>query len=208
MKRALLALAWCGLTAATASAQALRSFVLDPDHTQVLFAADRFGFTPVEGRFERVQGVLRLDPQTPETATLEAVIDAGSFSTGHEGRDREMTGPNWLDVAAFPTIRFDAAGAQLDGEDAAIVPGELTLRGLTRPVSLSVRLNGRGAEPGSGQPSLGFTAEATLDRRDFGMTGASGLIGDEITVRIHALAQLGRPPPNLTGVEQLPPPRR
>ena len=171
------------------SAAPAQEFVLDPEHTQVAFSINRFGFNHVLGRFDNLAGTVMLDQPRPERSSVSAVIQVASLSSGNATRDEHLRGERWLDAAQFPTMRFQSTSVQRTGESTADVTGDLTLHGVTAPVTLHVTLNQIGAAPNNQRPAAGFSATGTLSRAAFGITAAPQLIADEVTITIEALAQ-------------------
>ena len=149
-----------------------RTWTIDPTHTTVGFSAKHMMFTTVRGRFNGVSGQVTLDPTRPDGALVEVELDAATIDTGVEQRDGHLRSPDFLDVAAHPTIVFKSrkveGGALRDGGSYKLT-GDLTIRGVTREVTLDVRYDGRGKDPW-GSERMGFTASGKLDRRDFGLT--------------------------------------
>jgi polyisoprenoid-binding protein YceI len=148
------------------------AWALDPAHTTVGFSARHMMFTTVRGRFNDVKGEVTIHAERPASSELEVVIDAASIDTGVEQRDQHLRSGDFLNVEDFPTIAFRSRrleGARLrEGERFRIV-GELTIRDVTREVTLDVRFDGSGRDPWGGQ-RMGFTASAVIDRRAFGLT--------------------------------------
>ena len=163
-------------------------FALDPAHTQVGFSIDRFGFNYVLGRFDTLSGEVRLDQANPENSSVTATIQTASLSAGHDLRNEHLRGERWLDAAQFQTIEFRSTSVQRTGENSADVTGDLTLHGLTHPVTLAVTLNKLGPNPATQAPAAGFSATAVLSRAQFGITAAENLIGDEVRITIEVLS--------------------
>jgi polyisoprenoid-binding protein YceI len=117
------------------------------------------------------------------------VIEVASLSSGNATRDEHLRSERWLDAAQFPTMRFQSTSVLPAGESAADVTGDLTLHGVTAPVTLHVTLNQFGPAPNNQRPAAGFSATGTVSRTVFGIATAPQLIGDEVTITIEALAQ-------------------
>lgn len=165
-----------------------KTYEIDPSHTQAYFTVDRFGFTSILGAFATTEGAIVLDEDAPERSSVTARVQTAGVWTADGTRDQHVLGPRWLNAAAFPTIEFVSTQVRLTGQNTAQVAGNLTLLGVTRPVNLEVRLNKIGVNPASPRRTAGFTISGEIDRRDFGMTVAPGLIGNMVTIRIEALA--------------------
>lgn len=174
--------------AAATSAEAADRYVIDAAHSTVQFSVERFGFNQIIGSFGDVSGAVVLDSDAPQKSAVEATIGAASLYSGDAERDGHVSGPRWLNAAANPSIVFKSTNVTLRGEHEATVTGSLTLLGVTRLVTLAVRLNKLGADPSNNKPAAGFSATAALKRSDFGLETALALIGDEVEIRLEILA--------------------
>lgn len=177
-------LSLCVLFFATA-AQA-DTFVLDPGHTQVQFAVDRFGFTQVLGVFPDLKGEVALDQQNPEKSRVEVTVQIASIDSNNPERDKILMGKSWLDAGDFPTMHFVSSKVVRTGDRTAQVTGDLTLHGQTHALTLAVTLNKLGKYVVTNGTAAGFSATGTLKRSAFGMTTAIGLVGDDVTIHIEA----------------------
>ncbi len=167
---------------------------LDASHSTVEFAAKHMMFTTVKGRFADVEGTITTDGETPSTASVEIAMKAESIDTRTEMRDNHLRSADFLDVANYPAITFRST--KIHGDKAHFeVAGELTIRGVTRPVTLEVNYEGAGKDPWGGE-RMGFSASAKIDRRDFGLTWNQALEAGGVLVsndiRINIDAQLTR----------------
>lgn len=186
--------AWIFAAAFAASGAAFAepvTYSLDPAHTQVAFAIDRFGFNRVLGRFEDVTGELILDEANPANSSVQATIQVASVDSSNDTRDEHLRGDRWLNAAQFPTIGFRSTAVRMTGERTAEVTGDLTMLGQTHPVTLNVTLNNIGAPPNAPQRrQAGFSATGSLTRSTWGSTAAQnpGMIGDAVSITIEALA--------------------
>ncbi len=164
------------------------TYTLDPAHTQVSFAIERFGFNNVLGRFDDVSGAVVLDEANPANSSVRATIRTASVDSGNDTRDEHLREQRWLNVAQFPTMEFRSTRVEITGERTARVTGDLTLLGQSHPVTLDVTLNQLGPLPNNQRQAAGFTATGALNRSTWGSTLAAQLIGDEVSIRIEALA--------------------
>ncbi|MFZ5668032.1 MAG: YceI family protein [Pseudomonadota bacterium] len=187
MKRLILAAA-LALAAAPALAAPV-AYRIDPSHTQTTFQVDRFGFTSILGAFTRAEGTIWIDEADPARSRVEAWVETASLYAGDAAREDHLRGERWLNAGANPTIRFVSTGVALTGPGAADVTGDFTLNGVTRRVTLQVKLNKIGVAPGSNRQSAGFTITGVVRRSDFNIAPKvpSTLIGDAVTIRIEAL---------------------
>jgi polyisoprenoid-binding protein YceI len=183
------ALAVTALWQAPAWAQAV-AYRIDPGHTETSFMVDRFGFTSILGVFAKSEGEIWLDEAHPEASRVEATVTTDSLWTADATRDRAVRDPVWLAVAANPTMSFKSTHVARTGETTAQVTGDLTIRGVTRPATFTVRLNKIGTSPSSRKRTAGFTITGEVDRKDFGITVAPRLIGDKVAIRIESVAEI------------------
>ncbi len=144
------------------------------------------GFTTWYGEFTKVSGSLTLTPKSPATSTLEIHIPAGTISTGNAKLDGELKSAQWLDASKYPEIVFKSKQVEATGKDSAKVTGDLTLHGVTKPVTLDVKFNGAGVNPLDKKYTAGFEVGGALKRSDFGVKTYIPLIGDDVALIISA----------------------
>ena len=166
------------------------AYTIDPSHTQTTFTVDRFGFTTILGAFTTASGTIWIDEANPAGSRVEAQVATGSLYAGDATREEHVKGERWLNAAANPAITFKSTKVVTTGPDTADVTGDFTLNGVTKSVTFKVKLNKIGAAPGSGKPAAGFTITGSVHRRDFNIGAAlpAGLIGEDVPIRIEALA--------------------
>src|SRR5881628_1347698 len=141
---------------------------LDPNHTVIGAVARHLMVTKVRGKFDSFAGAVHIG-DTPEESWAELEIDAASIDTGVEQRDDHLRSADFLDVANFPKITFRSGSVEVTGENKLRVVGDLTIRGITRPVSLDVTFEGVGPDPWGGTRA-GFSISGELVREDWDMT--------------------------------------
>ena len=179
-------------TAAPATA-ARATWAVDPAHSLVEFGVKHMMFTTVKGRFGTVSGTLVTDDANPVAASVSAEIDVASIDTREGQRDAHLRSPDFLDAEQHPTITFRSTHVAARGQGRYVVTGDLTVRGVTREVSLEAELTGRGADPW-GNERVGFAAATTINRKDFGLTWNQALetggvlVGDEVKVVLEVQA--------------------
>jgi len=161
-------------------------YAVEPKHTRIMFSVNHLGFTDYFGQFNDASGQLRLDPAASAASAVSVSIPTASLATSNDVLDAELKGAKWLDVAQFPAMTFKATGVVRTGADSAVVTGDLTLHGVTRPVSLKARFNASGVNPLSKRYTVGFNATTDIRRSDFGITAYTPLIGDDVTIIISA----------------------
>ena len=141
---------------------------LDPFHTQVEFSAKHLGIMTVRGHFAEVTASGDIHPEQPERSTVEATINTASIRTHNEQRDNDLRSSNFLEVERYPTITFKSTGIEPAGADRYTLTGDLTIKGNTRPVTLNVVKYGEFNDPNMGH-RIGYAAEGSINRKDFGM---------------------------------------
>jgi polyisoprenoid-binding protein YceI len=152
---------------------------IDPGHTEVAFIGRHFMLTKVRGRFTGVTGAIVV-AEEPGESTVEVIIDMASVQSGSETRDDHLRSADLFDAARHPTATFRGRAAGWQGTR-GLLAGELTIRGVTRPVTLQAGYLGHVADPWGGQRAI-FTAEGTLNREDWGLTWNIPLDGDGLLV--------------------------
>lgn len=159
---------------------------IDPDHAVVAFTIMHAGYARVLGRFTQIEGSFLYDPETQDLSEVHATIGAQSVNTDHEKRDGHVRSPDFLDAEAHPMITFAAASGTPATETTGTVTGDLTIRGVTRPVTLDVTLNKRAVYPCChGKETLGISASAEILRSDFGSTYAlPEFVGDAVGIML------------------------
>ena len=164
------------------------TYKIDPDHAQVIFMIRHMGLSTFYGRFGSVSGTLTVDPAAPEQSTLDAQIDMTNISTHVEKLDSELK-DDVFDAAKYPTATFKATKIAVTGDKTGTVTGDMTIKGITKQVTLNVTFNGGRSSPIPFAPyRLGFDATGTIHRADFGLTGYiwGGFVGDDVTIAIVA----------------------
>lgn len=161
-----------------------QDFALDRVHCQVLFFVSHLGFSKPMGRFPGVSGTFRFDPDDWSQARVDATIDVASLYLGDEAWQKKMLSDDFFDVARHPTMRFTSERVEPLAKDRARVTGQLALHGVTRPVTLDVRLNRIGTHSFSLKYAAGFSATTKIRRSEFGMRRLLPAVGDEIEIRL------------------------
>jgi len=169
--------------AATAAAQA-GTWQVDPNHSAAQFSVRHLGVSTVRGAFTKVSGTATHDPADPSKDTLEATIQAASVDTRVEMRDKDLRSPNFLDVEKFPTITFHSKQAKSVGTGRVQITGDLTIHGVTKEVVLDVEGPSAPIKDPWGNQRIGASASTKINRKDFGVNGAPGAVGDDISITI------------------------
>ncbi|MGF6551375.1 YceI family protein [Paraburkholderia youngii] len=159
---------------------------IDQDHTSITFDIDHFKYTRFTMRFNRKQGELDWNDGGLDRSTASVAIDAASIDTNVPLLDKMVKSDSMLDVARYPQIRFASTRFERTGEARGTLSGDLTIRGVTQPVTLDVTFNGFAPDPLTKKDTLGFSADGHFSRAKFGLTTWYPAVGDDIHVRIQA----------------------
>src|SRR5437588_12703625 len=169
--------------AASAVAQA-GTWKIDPNHSTAQFAVKHLGVSTVRGAFQKVSGSVTYDPSDPSKTTMNAVIEATSVDTRVQMRDNDLRSPNFLDVQKYPNITFQSKSAKAAGSGKLQITGDLTIHGVTKEVVLDVDGPSAPVKDPWGNQRIGASASTKINRKDFGVNGASGVVGDDINITI------------------------
>jgi polyisoprenoid-binding protein YceI len=165
------------------------AYTVDQKHTQVLFSVLHLGLTDYFGRFDRVSGALNYDGTQPERSSVTISIDTTSLDVPNAQLESMLTGASVFDTREFPAASFKSTAITRTGPDTGQITGLLTIRNVTRPVTLDATFNGGEPNPMGGGYALGFRATATIKRSDFGLNHAiwSQFVSDDVHVIIEAM---------------------
>lgn len=167
-------------------------YVLDQEHSAIVFSYDHLGSSTSRGTIRGVSGTITLDPAAPASSKVEIAFPLSSIQTVSRQLDEHMFGPDLFDGAAPATaVTFTSTGVEPTGPTTARVTGDLTLNDVTAPVTLDVTLRRLGKHPMTGQPSAGFDVTGSLKRSDFGLGAFVPAISDEVKLEISAEAAKG-----------------
>ena len=168
-------------------------WLIDPGHTELAFIGRHFMLTKVRGRFTGLSGVIEV-AEAPGDSTVAVTIDMASVESGSQARDEHLRSGDFFDTARHPTAAFSGHAADWQGTR-GLLAGELTIRGITRPITLQAEYLGHVADPWGGQRAI-FTAQGTLNREDWGLTwnmpldGGGLLVSKDIRIEIETEAVL------------------
>ena len=177
---ALLALAGTGIA---------QSWNYDAAHSSVAFSIKHLAVSTTKGEFDKVDIKLSGDARKPSTLSAEVTIQTASVNTKNEKRDEHLRAPDFFDAAKYPTITFKSNMVHDMGGGKLMIMGDLTVHGVTRPVTLDATLNKAAFNPMFKADVIGFDATATIKRSDFGVGAYVPNVGDEIAIRITTEAQ-------------------
>lgn len=183
----------CSLLATSLCALAApRTFEIDPTHTQVSFTYDHFGFSNPTGRLEDIKGTLVIDQADWGQSSVQVTMPLSGLHTGVAKLDEHLKKADFFDAARFPDVTFKSTGVRKTGADTLEISGDLTVHGVTRPVTLHARINKIGANKMINSESAGFDADATLKRSDFGMGAYVPAVSDTVKIHITVSANLAK----------------
>jgi polyisoprenoid-binding protein YceI len=174
----------------TAIAGSRTTWTIDPSHSTIEFVAKHMMITTVKGRFAEFTGAVVADEERLADSSVEVTMQAASLDTRSEQRDAHLRSPDFLDVERYPEVTFRSTGLR-GTKDAFELTGDLTIRDVTRPITLDVTFEGEGKDPWGGTRAS-FSAKGKFDRRDFGLTWNVALetggilVSNEVKINIEA----------------------
>ena len=175
---------------ASAAFAAPETYVLDPNHTNIVWFANHFGFSNPSGKFANVQGTLVMDEANPGDSKLNVTVSPATVITGVPKLDEHLKSEAFFDVAKFPTATFTSTKVDVIDAHTAKVTGNLTLHGITKPLTLDVTLNKIGEHPMTKKKTAGFSATAILKRSDFGVNYGIPNVSDDVKLSIESEASV------------------
>jgi polyisoprenoid-binding protein YceI len=168
------------------SAGAAETYEIDKKHADLMFSIEHMEFMHKHGWFKDFAGVLQYDAAKPENSKVVVAVKTASLDTALSARDQHLNSDQFLDSAKYPEIRFESTKV-VPGENQALrVHGDLTMHGITKPITLNAQLNKAGPNPMDKTPTLGFSATGSLKRSDFGITTFLPALGDTVNITIEA----------------------
>lgn len=181
----------------TAQTQEKLLYTLDPSHSTVEFTVRHMMISKVRGRFAKFEGQIELAPGTDVPQAIRASVDVASIDTREEQRDAHLRSADFFEAEKFPTLAFESTRLEGTPEDFKAY-GNLTIHGVTKEVVLSGSFEGRGSDPWGGQ-RVGYTANATISRKDFGLNWNAALetggvlVSDEVKIDLNVQGVLQKP---------------
>jgi len=183
---ALAAFSAAALLTPSVSRADMATYKIDSVHSGVNFKVRHF-FSKVPGNFNKFTGTISLDEKNLAASSVDVTIDTASISTGNADRDGHLRTPDFFDAAKFPAITFKSTSvkviSQAPGATHLQVTGDFTMKGVTKSVILEVDLAGTGKGPRNTMLA-GFSAKATINRQDFGVSYGKGAVGDDVEIDI------------------------
>jgi polyisoprenoid-binding protein YceI len=182
LKRLVLALSLAA--ASTVAVAAPVTYKIDPNHTDVVASWSHFGFSNPVAHFGQVDGALTYDPKNIGQSSVNVTIPLAGLNSHVGAFDAHLRKAELFDAEKFPNITFRSTKVEAAGEGRLRVIGDLTVKGVTKPAVLDVKLNKMGQHPMAKRPAIGFDATTTLKRSDFGVAYAVPAVSDEVQIRI------------------------
>ena len=176
-----------GLAAALTTTFALAApvdYKIDPTHTATVFSWNHLGFSTPSANFTDIQGVIKVDNTQPANSSVEVAIPLSSINSSVAALDKEFQAEAWFNAAKYPNITFKSTKVETKDKKHFKITGDLTVKGITKPVVLDAVLNGQGEHPMLKVPAIGFNATTSFNRSDFGLGSYVPMVGNKITVNI------------------------
>ncbi len=159
------------------------TYATDPSHTLIGWRVNHFGFNDYFGVFGDATGTLVMDPANPSAATVDITIPIANLSTASAGLTKHMLGKDFFEAETHASARFVSTKVTVEGTN-AVIEGNLTIKGVTKPVTLDARFTGVGTNPYSKKETVGFEADTTIKRSDFGIAYGIPMVSDEVALGI------------------------
>jgi len=172
------------LLVASLPAMAAQKYDIDGGHTQVQFTWNHFGFSNPSALLEKINGAIDLDTADLTKSSVSVTLPLDGLHTGVPKLDEHLKSPDFFDAAKFPNVTFKSTKVEKAGADALKVTGDLTVHGVTKPVTLAVKVNKIGDNPMMKAASAGFDADVTIKRSEFGVDKYVPNVSDDIKVHI------------------------
>jgi len=170
------------LTGATATAA--DRYIFDTAHTQILFFVDHLGFSKSQGEFHDYDGEFFFDPEDWSNSSVEVTIKTASIDMDYDKWDDHMRNEDFFHVEKFPDMTFKSTKVEQTGDNQGLIHGDLTLLGVTKPVTLNVTFNKAGVHPFNEEYVAGFSADTVIKRSEFGMNYGLPMLGEDVAVRL------------------------
>jgi len=189
MRNTLLTLTALAALALPIQAQAaIEKYEIETPHTQILFFVDHLGYAKSMGKFIEHDGTITFDTTSPENSSVEITIKAASVELNDQKWNDHVKNADFLDVEKFPDITFKSTGIELTGNKTAKITGDLTIKGVTKPVVLDTVFNKAAKHPFGDKYEAGFSATTSFKRSDFGVSYGLPMVGDEMEIRLEVEA--------------------
>ena len=161
-------------------------YKIDPDHTSITFKINHLGFSHFTGRFDRIEGYMNFNNNSPELSTVDVTVYPNSVDMNNKELEEDLKTDKWFDVIKYPHATFHATRIDRTGPTTGKVQGDFTLLGIKRRLTLDATFIGTGVSPVTGKQVLGFSAITSFSRSDYGMSNMLPLMGNEVVLEIEA----------------------
>ena len=178
------------MTSSVAQA-AVEKYAYDPAHTQLMFSVEHLGFSFSHGKFTKFSGGFEFDAEKPGESKVDVTVDTTSINMDSTEWENHLKGADFFNVEKFPTMTFKSTKAEKTGDKTGTLSGDLTILGVTKPVTLDVTYNKSGIHPYSKSYVAGFSATGMVKRSDFGMNyGLPGVADDDkLNIQVEGIRQ-------------------
>ena len=176
-----------GLVVASAATFAIAkpvAYQIDPTHSATVFSWSHFGFSTPYANFSDIQGTINVDNEKPAASSVNVTIPLSSINTNVAALDKHIQGAEFFDAAKYPNITFKSTKVETKDKKHFKIMGDLTIKGVTKPVVLDATLNKQAVHPMTKLPTIGFNATTAFNRSAFGVAAYVPNVGDKITVNI------------------------
>ncbi|MCF8479125.1 MAG: YceI family protein [Rhodospirillum sp.] len=163
----------------------VESYAIDKDHTSIVFNVNHMGFSTFVGEFTDFDGAISFDREDPSKSSVDFTIDLKSVETNVPKLDEHLQSPDFFDVGQFPSATFKSTAIEVTAANTAKITGDLSLHGVTKPVTLNVTLNKADKHPFFDAYVAGFTGSATVTRTDFGINTYAPAVGEQVEILIN-----------------------
>ncbi|TQS72631.1 polyisoprenoid-binding protein [Rhodobacteraceae bacterium] len=183
MKTMILAAGLAAAFATTAVADT-ETYTLDPSHSQIVFDYNHLGFSTTTGMFSGFEGTIEFDAENPADSSVEVDFPTDSLITGWDGRTKHFLTDDFFGAEENPEISFKSTSIEVTGDDTGEITGDLTINGITKPITIDATMTQMGEHPMEKKPWVGFDGTTTIVRSDFDMGQFAPYVSDEVQVRI------------------------
>lgn len=184
MKTSVLAAVAALSLGASAAVAAPEAYVLDASHSQVIFSYNHLGYSTTWGMFSGFEGEISFDQEDPAASSVSVSMPLASMITGWDARFGHFMSPDFFNAQGDELVTFTSTAIEVTGEATALITGDLTLNGVTKPVALDAKLNQVGNHPMANKPWAGFDATTTLVRSEFNLGQFAPFVSDEVQLQI------------------------
>ncbi len=169
------------------------TYKMDPAHTMVLAQWNHLGFSNPTANFDDASGTITWNAENPTASSVEVTIPLSGLRSFSDDFNKHLSSPDFFEVAKFPEATFKSTSVTAAGTNQFTVVGDLTIKNITKPVTLDVTVNGAGEHPMAKLQAVGFDATAKVKRSDFGLEMATPMVGDDVNLRITTEAMMEAP---------------